>query len=120
MSLVGAAVRIADGVTKGLGFQPVVVHRVWKSQDDEGAEEVKDVRRRGVVSLKSRRVPTAAGQEQLSTASVLLLAAVDVGVNDKFKLPGEAAWRAVVSVDKGVADGASPTGQGYLTQVFLG
>lgn len=105
MTLLSKVVKIADTVTKGLGFQAEVTLRTYTGDGGVGAPTYTDKKWRAVVEKKQRQVRSFSGVLTMSTTTVLFLdPSVTVKPDDRVTLPDGSGAEVIGEggfVDKG-------------------
>jgi hypothetical protein len=116
--LVRAGVALASALTASL--QAAVTVEFWLSQDALGTPTYgAAVPLRALVEAKTRRVLAPDGREVLATTKVTILTPVTLTVRDRLTLPDGTA-PPIVAIEGLVDPGATPPGQPYLLEVWMG
>jgi len=118
MSFLSDMINLASSVTNSLGLQATVTHESYAGQDGYGKRLYgPPVSRLAVVEMKQKSVVTAAGELEMSQASVLFLdPALTVTTDDRIVLPN--GNTGPILTIEGFIDPES--GGPVLSQVYLG
>lgn len=127
-----SGVALANRLTGDL--QVTVSHERWNGVDDYGQPTYASaVNRKAIVNRTARRLRNDAGEEVVSTASILFLTPIPplvvtgrqnpIDKRDRISisLPGGGTLTGPILSTEGIIDaGSTPAGQPYVTSVHLG